>query len=120
MTIAAVPKRPVKRHTQLVKAILAYLAMHPGKVFAWKNNTGALPVGNRFVRYGRRGSPDILGVVKGGGFFGIECKVGRDRLSADQLEFCRRVRELGAIYIEARDVEDVKHLLEGECRDSRT
>lgn len=32
-------------------------------IVVWRNNTGALPVENRFVRFGLPGSPDIIGHI---------------------------------------------------------
>lgn len=43
---------------------------------AWRNNTGVAVYGERErqVRFGIRGAPDIYGMLRGGRFFGLECK----------------------------------------------
>ncbi len=43
-----------------MRAIRDYLAMLPG-VLTFRANTGALPVGDRFVRFGIEGFPDLFG-----------------------------------------------------------
>lgn len=41
---------------------------------AWRNNTGVATYGKQQVRFGIKGAPDIKGMLRGGRFFGLECK----------------------------------------------
>lgn len=91
-------------HGQLLKACLDVLAAKG--VFAWKHQTGALPVGKRFIRFGKLGSPDIIGIMPGGTFLGVEVKVGRDRQSVDQSCFEAHVVRAGGYYFLVRDTVD--------------
>jgi hypothetical protein len=76
-------------HNDLVNAALLTLAPHG---FPWKNSTGALKDGTgRLVRYGLPGSSDVLACIKGR-FVGVECKVGRDRMSEQQHRFTNAIR----------------------------
>lgn len=100
---------PARTHTQLVRDILVDIS--PLGLF-WENNTGALPDRyGRLVRYGLKGSSDILGCLKGR-FIGIEVKVGADRQRKEQSAFQRAVEAAGGIYILARSVADVRRALE--------
>lgn len=82
--------------TQLVKCVLDLLSAH--KVFAWRNNSGAMVTerGN-FIRFGAKGSPDII-AVHSGKFYGIECKVGNNKLSNSQQEFQKKIEQAGGCY----------------------
>lgn len=77
------------KHSDLVNATLLTLAPLG---FPWKNNTGALKdATGRPVRYGLPGSSDVLACIKGR-FVGVECKVGRDRMSEQQHRFTNAIR----------------------------
>lgn len=93
--------------SDVVAAILDYLAVRG--IFAWRNQTGAMRTGDgkRFVRFGAVGSPDIIGVLPGGRFLGIECKTPRGRLSPHQDLFLARLLDDGALAFVARSVDDV-------------
>ena len=100
----------------VVKSVCAYLTAVG--VFHWRNNTGAARFragsGERVVRFGVPGSPDILGILPGGRALGIECKAGRGRLSPAQRAWGERMTQLGALWILARSIDDVKSGLEVE------
>lgn len=92
--------------TKLVRLVLQYLHMH--QIFAWRNNTGALPVGKRFIRFGYPGSSDVLGVLPADGrLLAIECKVGRGRLTSEQNEFIDRVNRNGGLAFVVRSLDDL-------------
>ena len=106
----------------LIKQFLHGLALHPRVVFAWRNNTGALPIAKTrarkraFVRFSEPGISDILGVTKEGIFVAIEVKSpGKKRtLSAHQRAFLDKIKGAGAIAIVADCWEDVENgLMEG-------
>lgn len=103
----------VKRtHGDLVNACLTVLAAY--RVFAWKNATGAVVTEKRFRRYGKVGSGDIFAILPGGMFLSIECKVGRDDLSDDQIQFASDVQCAGGMAFVARDtVDDLAAFLKG-------
>lgn len=94
-----------KPHTQLVKAILQWLELRG--IMAWSNNTGASMFGKRMVRFGMRGAPDIIGILPGGRFLGVEAKIMPDVLSAEQDEWHARAEAQGALMIVAYSVDDV-------------
>lgn len=63
---------------------------------AWVNNTGQLRVQNRVVRFGKRGSADVIGFsLSTGRFVGFEVKTKYDKLSVDQEEFLYRLKTAG-------------------------
>ncbi len=103
-------------HTDLVNKLL--LAVSPLGL-AWSNNTGALKVEGRMIRYGLKGSSDILHVnrARGGQLIAIEAKVGRDAWRIDQKRFAEAVTRDGGIYVLARSTDGtgddaVAHTLE--------
>lgn len=98
-------------HGDLIRLIMLHIAPHG---LVWQNNTGALfNRAGRLVRYGFPGSPDILACINGR-MIGIECKVGRDRLSAAQTRFHAALELAGGVYIIARSIDDVAARLKGE------
>ncbi|WP_375272067.1 hypothetical protein [Sphingomonas sp.] len=102
-------------HADLVNRLL--LAVSPLGL-AWPNNTGALKVDGRLVRYGLPGSSDILLAARPAGrMFGIEAKVGRDAWRPLQRNFADALTSAGGIYILARSTDGtgddaVAHTLE--------
>lgn len=75
----------------------------PG-VRVWRNNTGALrDATGQLIRFGLKGSADILGIVgPAGRFLAIEVKAPRGRLSEHQQNFRAMVESLGGLYVVAR------------------
>jgi hypothetical protein len=99
-------KKPKVRESVIQRTILDYLeAMH---IFCWRQNQVAVP-GRRFV--GLPGVPDIIGILPGGRFFGVEVKAERGKQSKAQKDFEMRVKELGGVYVLAYDVDDVLKVL---------
>lgn len=90
------------KHETLVNKILLRYGATP-YLRIWKNNTGAVKAGTRFVKFGLKGSGDILGITCGGKFIAIEVKTGTGRQSPEQKAFQSMVEKFGGIYILARD-----------------
>ena len=103
---------PYRRHKDLVRACLAWL--HVRGCAAWQNNTGAAKFGKRFVRFGVRGGSDIIGILPGGMFLAVECKVGKDVLTADQGVFLHNVAEKNGVALVVRDEFELDRGLAGE------
>lgn len=89
-------------HTALCKAIEHYILWLGGYIV--KNLGG---VGQR------RGRPDLDACVRGR-FVAVEVKTGKGQLSGDQVRERNRLELAGAIYIEARSVDDVEKRLVAE------
>lgn len=85
-------------------------------VLCWRNNNQATYDnrlgGYRHNPYARRGVSDILGVLPGGKHLEIEVKGPDGKQSPDQAVHEKRVTELGGVYILARSVKDVEHLIQ--------
>lgn len=105
--------------TSLVGACIQWLLLHG--CYVWRNNTGTAMVtrkdGNRYpVRFGHTGSADIVGVMPGGRFIGVECKrplgprggsSGRMQ-TPEQTQFEREIKRMGGVYILARSIDDLE------------
>ena len=67
-------------------------------IYHWRNNTGAVQVRpGQFMRFGKVGSSDILGILPGGRLLCVECKAKGGRLSPEQKQFLADAQELGAL-----------------------
>ena len=95
----------------LVEVLMA-LRSHHAVAWAERMNSGAAKIGNRFVRFGWKGAPDVLGQMKDGRLIGVEVKAKKGRLSSDQEIFLERIQESGGIAFVARDCNDVIRNLE--------
>ena len=72
-------------------------------IYHWRNNTGAVQIApGRFMRFGKKGSSDILAVLPGGRLLCVECKAKGGRLSPEQKQFLADVRELGGLALIVR------------------
>jgi hypothetical protein len=104
---------PLEKDIQ--KQILQWLSLKG--MLAWRQNTGAVQLDkegpSRYVRFGVKGCCDILGVLPGGKFLGIEVKRGTGRVSPDQQQFIAMVLAAGGMAFVARSVEDVIEALKG-------
>jgi hypothetical protein len=93
----------------LTNQILSYLFFKG--VFAWRNSVGAFggmrANGDKmFLQFGKVGSPDIIAILNPTGrFFGIEVKIGSDRLRPAQVAFKRQAELCGGLYIVVKDFE---------------
>ena len=77
-------------------------------IYHWRNNTGAVQIApGRFMRFGKVGSSDILGILPGGRLLCVECKAPDGRLSSEQKQFLADVRELGALTVVVRGWKDL-------------
>ena len=91
----------------VIKACLEYLEIKG--IFAWRNNSGALwDKNNRLVRFGKKGSADILGILPDGIFLAVECKGGHNKPTDDQKMFLENIEKNGGCVILARSVEDLE------------
>ena len=87
--------------------VLRALRTHPAASWCERMNSGAARIGSRFVRFGFRGCPDVLGQLKDGRLLGVEVKGPTGRLRPEQELFLERVRGAGGVAFMARDCRDV-------------
>lgn len=77
----------------------------------WRNNTGAYEIGvgraRRYVKFGEKGSPDILGFLPDGKFFGLEVKKPSGKLTPEQADFIELAVSTGAMCGVCRSIDDV-------------
>lgn len=83
-------------HQYIVKNIL--LAMTTKYSRVWANNTGMIKTDDRVVRFGLKGSSDIIGIYKGL-FLGIEVKTGNAVQNKFQKNFEKMICQMGGIYV---------------------
>lgn len=105
-----VPKRKKKTpENQVVRECLKLL--HAQGIFAWRNNTGAVSIGNRFVRYGYTGSADIIGLMPCGQFLAVECKAPGGKQSSAQKIFQEKIETNGGRYLLVDSASKLQELL---------
>lgn len=101
------PKGRLEREVQA--GVMDYLETRTD-IFCWRSNTGAAWYGDFFVKFGKKGAPDIHGVkAPEGRFFVVECKreKGGD-LSDAQKRWRDNFVNHGGLYIgPARSIDDV-------------
>jgi hypothetical protein len=101
-------------HVRVVADILARCGARPD-CRIWANNSGVARglTGNGIVRFGLKGSADILGILSGGQFFSIEVKTGSATQRPEQKAFQAMVTKFGGIYLLVRSAEEVESFLNG-------
>lgn len=95
--------------SQILAGILQALGHRRDLCLVWRNNSGsarAIHAPNRVIAFGLPGSPDILGILRGGRWLGIEVKAAKGRQSEQQKRFQRAAEALGGVYVLARSVEE--------------
>lgn len=104
-------------HEKLLKKCL--LELSKAGFLAWKNSTGAMPIQNRYITFGLKGSPDILSISPDGKFCGYEIKTGKAVQNKHQKAFELAVKKRNAIYLIVRDLKDLKEWLSEYTVDRR-
>lgn len=112
------PRRNDRPEAAALLEVLKALRAHP--LVAWANrvNSGAAKVGNRFIRFGWPGCPDVLGQLRDGRFLGVEVKAPKGTLRPEQAEFLRLIAAAGGVAFVARDCRDVLRQLDNNQRTS--
>ena len=100
--------KPARQLTLAVETLLQFNGW-----LVWKNGASALRIGDRFVRTGTAGVPDLM-ACRGGQLLCVEIKAGKDRLSAAQSDWLLKAKQHGAIVIVAHHIEDVSTYLESD------
>lgn len=97
----------MKERTIQNAILVALSTAFAGEAIWWKNDTGTAKSmdGKRTIRFGLKGSPDILGCY-GGRFFGIEVKTATGSQEDSQKKFQKVFERSGGIYIIARSPEE--------------
>lgn len=104
---------------EIQRAILIYLGQHPRVVAAWRNQSGMVKTyGGRWMHLAPAGTPDIVGILDGGRFLGVEVKDpatrGKGKWADQEHQESWRVKanNAGALVVHATSVEDVRRALE--------
>ena len=108
------PRTNDKPEAAALVEVLKALSTHPAVAWCERMNSGAARIGARFVRFGFRGCPDVLGLLRDGRLMGEEVKGPTGRLRPEQAFFLERVRGAGGVAFMARDCRDVLREL-GPC-----
>lgn len=106
------PKRTNARpESAALVEVLKALKAHPAVAWCERMNSGAAKVGNRFIRFGFKGCPDVLGMLRDGRLLGVEVKAAKGKLRPEQAVFLDRIRSGGGVSFVARDCRDVLQAL---------
>jgi hypothetical protein len=70
-------------------------------------NSGAARIGNRFVKFGFTGCPDVLGQLRDGRLLGVEVKASKGKLRPEQSIVLERINTAGGLGFVARNCNDV-------------
>jgi len=106
---ATTPPKRTNGHPEgdALREVLKALSVHPAVAWAHRCNSGAAKVGNRFIRFGWPGCPDVLGQLTDGRLLGVEVKSRTGRPSPEQTLFLARINSAGGVGFIARDLRDV-------------
>jgi hypothetical protein len=106
------PKRSNDRpEAAALVEVLKALKAHPAVAWCERMNSGAARMGARFVRFGFKGCPDVLGQLRDGRLLGVEVKSLTGRLRPEQTIFLDRIRGAGGVAFVACDLRDVRREL---------
>jgi hypothetical protein len=105
----AIPTKRTKNRPEAAALleVLKALHAHPAVVWCERMNSGAAKIGNRFIRFGFTGCPDVLGQLRDGRLLGVEVKSPTGKLSAEQSVFIERINSAGGVGFVARNCLDV-------------
>ena len=103
---------PVERKNDRPEAaalveVLKALKAHSDVAWCERMTSGAFRIGKRFVRFGWKGCPDVLGQLKDGRLLAVEVKSRTGKLRPEQAVFLERIRCAAGVAFVARDCRDV-------------
>ena len=101
------PRRNDHKEAAALVEVLKALRTHTAVAWCERMNSGAARMGARFVRFGFKGCPDVLGQLNDGRLLGVEVKGPTGRLRPEQSVFLERIRFAGGVAFMARDCRDV-------------
>lgn len=108
--------RPEPSESAVLAAVRRALRVHARVAWFERMNSGAHVAGDgssrRFVRYGFKGCPDIIGQLTDGRALYIEVKKPSGRVSDEQKAFLARAARFNAVAFVARSVSDVFAVLD--------
>ena len=90
-----------------LREVLQALYAHSAVAWCERMNSGAVKIGSRFIRFGWKGCPDVIGQLKDGRLLGVEVKAAKGKLRPEQTLFLDRIRCAGGVAFMARDCRDV-------------
>ena len=96
-----------KPESAALREVLLALRNHPSVCWSERMNSGAVKVGTRFIRFGFKGCPDVLGMLIDGRTLGVEVKSSTGKLSPEQAIFLERINANGGLGFLARNCLDV-------------
>jgi hypothetical protein len=99
-------------HSNLLKLFLLELS-HSKLATAWQNDTGMARSfdTNRVVKFGLKGSSDVIGITRDGRFLAIEIKVGKDFLKPEQIAFKLMVEKNNGLHFIIRNEDQIKDII---------
>jgi len=104
--------RDVYAHSRLLNEILLKIGARKD-CRVWKNATGsAVSRSGSYVKFGKKGSADILGITSDGRMFCVEVKTGAAVQTKEQKAFQNMVTKMGGRYVLARNSHAVVQFLD--------
>lgn len=105
------PRKNDRPEAAALVEVLQALRTHSAVAWCERMNSGAHVVqagtGRRFIRYGFKGCPDVLGMLRDGRLLACEVKATAGRLRPEQSAFLELVRAAGGLAFVARNCRDV-------------
>lgn len=114
--ISVTKKKRIKRmalsHSNLLKLTLIELSL-ARVATAWRNETGTAKSfdNDRVIKYGLKGSSDIIGITKNGRFLAVEIKIGSDKLRPEQVAFKEMVERNNGHHYVIRNEDEIKLMI---------
>ena len=83
----------------VLRACSDVLANCPFARLWWRQNTGAMQKGSRYIEFSFKGASDLMAVLAGGRFLAVECKATGKTASPEQAAFLDNVRDAGGFAV---------------------
>ena len=106
------PRKVRQKEVETTPAMLDYLTRRG--CFVWRNNSGVVWAGKRCIRFGFKGSADIIGLLPDGRFLAVENKSNGKPVTPEQVAFLDAVRSRGGVGVVVTGAEDLIRQMEEE------
>lgn len=82
----------------------------------WKQNTGAMKIGERYISFGLKGSADLSGILLDGTRLEVEVKSGAAKQNDAQVNFEKMIETFNGVYMVVRSANEFFSKLQEVCR----
>lgn len=102
--VIVIKQKKSKPEAAALREVIRTLSTHPKVAWVERMNSGVAQIGLRWVKFGFKGCPDVIGQLVDGRFIGVEVKSDAGILSQEQAAFITMIKQFNGVAFVAKIV----------------